>query len=71
MGAAIAANLLKAGYGLRVYNRTAAKAAPLVDKGATLASKPAEVEAARRNRPDDGGRRPRTRGSVPYQRLVR
>ena len=43
MGAAIAANLLKAGYGLRVYNRTAAKAAPLVDKGATLASKPAEV----------------------------
>lgn len=43
MGAAIAANLLKAGYGLRVYNRTAAKAAPLVEKGATLASKPAEV----------------------------
>ena len=43
MGAAIAANLLKAGYGLRVYNRTATKAAPLVEKGATLAPKPAEV----------------------------
>lgn len=43
MGAAIAANLLKAGYGLRVYNRTAAKAGPLVEKGATLASKPEEV----------------------------
>ena len=43
MGAAIAANLLKAGYGLRVYNRTAAKAAPLVEKGAMLTSKPAEV----------------------------
>jgi 3-hydroxyisobutyrate dehydrogenase-like beta-hydroxyacid dehydrogenase len=43
MGAAIAANLLKAGYGLRVYNRTAAKAAPLVEQGATLPSKPAEV----------------------------
>ncbi len=43
MGAPIAANLLKAGYGLRVYNRTAAKAAPLVEKGATLAPKPADV----------------------------
>ncbi len=41
MGAPIAANLLKAGYGLRVYNRTAEKAAALVAKGATLASKPA------------------------------
>ena len=27
MGEAIATNLLRAGYGLRVYNRTAAKAA--------------------------------------------
>ncbi len=43
MGAPIAANLLKAGYGLRVYNRTAAKAAPLAEKGATLASKPADA----------------------------
>jgi 3-hydroxyisobutyrate dehydrogenase-like beta-hydroxyacid dehydrogenase len=43
MGAGIAANLLKAGYSLRVYNRTAAKAAPLIEKGATLASRPAEV----------------------------
>ena len=43
MGAPIAANLLKAGYALRVYNRTAAKGAPLVEKGATLAPKPAEV----------------------------
>jgi 3-hydroxyisobutyrate dehydrogenase-like beta-hydroxyacid dehydrogenase len=43
MGAAIAANLLKAGFGLRVYNRTASKAAPLTAKGATLASSPADV----------------------------
>ena len=43
MGAAIAANLLKAGYGLRVHNRTAAKAAPLVEKGAVLAPKPVDV----------------------------
>ena len=37
MGSAMAANLLKAGFGLRVYNRTAEKARPLVEKGATLA----------------------------------
>ena len=43
MGAPIAANLLKAGYGLRVYNRTTAKAEPLVEKGATVAPKPADV----------------------------
>ena len=43
MGAPIAVNLLKAGYGLRVYNRTAAKASALVEKGATLASTPADA----------------------------
>jgi 3-hydroxyisobutyrate dehydrogenase-like beta-hydroxyacid dehydrogenase len=43
MGAPIAANLLKAGFGMRVYNRTASKAAPLTAKGATLAASPAEV----------------------------
>jgi len=43
MGFPIAANLLQAGYGLRVYNRTASKAAPLVAKGATIVTSPAEV----------------------------
>ncbi len=43
MGAPIAANLLQAGYSLRVYNRTAAKAAPHTAKGATLAASAAEV----------------------------
>jgi 3-hydroxyisobutyrate dehydrogenase-like beta-hydroxyacid dehydrogenase len=43
MGAPIASNLLKAGFGLRVYNRTASKAAPLTAKGATLAASPADV----------------------------
>lgn len=43
MGEAIAANLLRAGYGLRVFNRTASKAAPLVAKGATLAASSADV----------------------------
>jgi 3-hydroxyisobutyrate dehydrogenase-like beta-hydroxyacid dehydrogenase len=43
MGSAMAANLLKAGFGLRVYNRTPEKARPLVEKGATLAQAPADV----------------------------
>ena len=36
MGEAIATNLLRAGYGLRVYNRTAAKAAALKAEGAAV-----------------------------------
>ena len=43
MGAGMAANLLKAGFSLSVYNRTAAKAQPLVEAGARLASTPAEA----------------------------
>lgn len=41
MGSAIAANIQKSGAALTVYNRTAARAQPLVDQGATLASSPA------------------------------
>src|SRR6202012_4990035 len=41
MGAAIAANLLKAGVPLVVYNRSKDKAQSLVDAGATLADSPA------------------------------
>jgi 3-hydroxyisobutyrate dehydrogenase-like beta-hydroxyacid dehydrogenase len=43
MGEPIAANLMAAGHALRIYNRTPAKAAPLVAKGATLAKHSAEV----------------------------
>jgi 3-hydroxyisobutyrate dehydrogenase len=43
MGAGMAANLLKAGFPLTVYNRTAAKAEALVTAGARLASTPAEA----------------------------
>lgn len=43
MGLAMAANLLKAGHTLTVYNRTAAKAAPLQAQGATVAATPAEA----------------------------
>jgi 3-hydroxyisobutyrate dehydrogenase-like beta-hydroxyacid dehydrogenase len=43
MGFPIAANLLQAGYGLRVYNRTPAKGAPLTAKGAALAANAADV----------------------------
>ena len=43
MGTPIARNLMQAGYRLNVYNRTSAKAAPLVDQGATLAKNAADV----------------------------
>src|SRR5438874_6620236 len=52
MGLAMATNLLKAGFGLRVYNRTAAKARPLLDLGARLARSPAEAAA---QEPGKGG----------------
>ena len=41
MGGGMAANLLKAGFSLAVYNRTAVKAKPLVAAGARLAATPA------------------------------
>ena len=40
MGAAMAANILKAGYPLTVYNRTTAKAEPLAQLGARVAASP-------------------------------
>ncbi|MGH7987963.1 MAG: NAD(P)-dependent oxidoreductase [Candidatus Binataceae bacterium] len=46
MGLPIAANLLDAGFKLRVYNRTGAKAEPLAAKGARLVRNPAETAVA-------------------------
>jgi 3-hydroxyisobutyrate dehydrogenase-like beta-hydroxyacid dehydrogenase len=43
MGSGIAESLLRSGFGLRVYNRTAEKAAPLVAAGASLAQTPAQA----------------------------
>ena len=43
MGGHMARNVLKADYRLTVYNRTPAKAAPLVSAGAVQAASPAEV----------------------------
>ncbi|HEY0754593.1 MAG TPA: NAD(P)-dependent oxidoreductase [Ktedonobacteraceae bacterium] len=43
LGLPIATNLLNAGYPLRVYNRTASKAEPLVVRGAHLASRPVDA----------------------------
>lgn len=43
MGGGMATQLLKAGFSLTVYNRTAAKAQTLIDGGAHLASSPAEA----------------------------
>jgi len=45
MGEPIAANLLKAGYAVRVFNRTASKAAALVTQGAPLAQRAGDVAA--------------------------
>jgi len=45
MGSPMGLNLLKAGYGLTVHNRTRAKAAPLLDAGAKWAQTPGEVAA--------------------------
>ena len=45
MGAAIAERLLSAGYGLVVFNRTRAKAEPLLAQGATSARTAAELAA--------------------------
>ena len=46
MGSGMAANLLKAGFSVTVWNRNAAKYQPLVDAGATQAATPADVAAA-------------------------
>jgi 3-hydroxyisobutyrate dehydrogenase-like beta-hydroxyacid dehydrogenase len=43
MGAPMALNILKRGHKLSVYNRTAEKARPLVEAGATLAPAPQEI----------------------------
>lgn len=45
MGGPMAANLLKAGFALTVWNRTAAKAEPLAAMGARVADSPAGVAA--------------------------
>lgn len=45
MGLPMARNLLKAGYPVHVYNRTADKAAPLQEDGAVLHSTPGEAAA--------------------------
>ena len=45
MGSGMAGNVLAAGYSLRVWNRTAAKAEPLVAQGARRAATPADAAA--------------------------
>jgi len=43
MGSAMASRLIEAGLNVCVYNRTASRAAPLVEQGATLADSPKEA----------------------------
>jgi len=45
VGAAMARNILKAGFDLMVYNRTPEKATPLLEKGASRAESPREAAA--------------------------
>ena len=45
MGQGMTRNLLKAGYNVRVWNRTASRMDPLVEAGATAAASPADVAA--------------------------
>jgi 3-hydroxyisobutyrate dehydrogenase-like beta-hydroxyacid dehydrogenase len=47
MGAAIAANLLKAKHEVAVWNRSTAKARPLIETGAVLAASPKEAATGR------------------------
>lgn len=46
MGASMCGHILDAGYRVTVYNRTVAKAQPLIDKGATWADSPKAVAEA-------------------------
>lgn len=46
LGLPVATNLLDAGYALRVYNRTASKADPLVARGAERVERPADAATA-------------------------
>jgi 3-hydroxyisobutyrate dehydrogenase-like beta-hydroxyacid dehydrogenase len=46
MGLPMATNLIAAGFTVRIWNRTASKAEPLVARGATLAATPGEVVAS-------------------------
>ena len=46
MGAAMARNVLEAGFRLLVWNRTAKRCAPLVEAGATAVAEPSELAAA-------------------------
>src|SRR5204862_3802144 len=43
MGGALAANLLASGHTVRVFNRSAARSAPLQQAGATVAASPADA----------------------------
>ena len=47
MGAGMASNLLRAGFSLTVYSRTAAKAHPRIGAGARPAFSPAEADRGR------------------------
>ena len=82
MGRPMAANLLKAGYEVTVWNRTASRADALVSQGAKRAATPRDLAAASRRDVHDRqrsagagvglvGRGGRVRGIAPRQRASR
>ena len=50
MGVRMAANLIRAGFSVTVWNRTASKCDPLLTMGATLATSPAQAARGARQR---------------------
>jgi len=57
MGAAMVARLIDQGEHPVIWNRSAEKAKPLIDKGAAWAASPAECRGAKRHRPHHPDRR--------------
>ena len=64
MGAAIAQRLIEVGHTVTVWNRTADKAKPLADAGATVAATPAELASAARRSSPSSPTRPRSMRST-------
>ena len=56
MGRPMAANLLKAGHSLTIWNRTASRAQDLITAGAKLAGNPREVALQLADSPDESRR---------------
>ena len=64
MGGPMAANLARAGFAVRAWDRTASHAAALLEEGVTVAASPAEAVQGRRHPHHHAGRRARHRAGL-------